>query len=193
MEAGTPSDGTLPKGLAYFSLALGAVEVLAPKLLSRTIGLEPQPAMMRALGLREIATGIGMLSLPGSPAGPGARVAGGCRGSGSACHGLELAFRYPQKAAHRAAGGRRGDGTRRVRHPQTDPATLRGRQKPGSQPDPDRATPRSADEREQWHACAFTPLATRHSPTNGVEVIRRSKHRSCRNFTLATFRREIST
>jgi len=76
MEAGTPSDGTLPKGLAYFSLALGAVEVLAPKLLSRTIGLEPQPAMMRALGLREIATGIGMLSLPGSPAGPGARVAG---------------------------------------------------------------------------------------------------------------------
>jgi hypothetical protein len=76
MEAGTPSDGTLPRALAYFSLALGAVEVLAPKLLSRAIGLEPQPTLMRALGVREIATGIGMLSLPGSPAGPGARVAG---------------------------------------------------------------------------------------------------------------------
>lgn len=62
--------------LAYFSLALGAVEVVAPKLLSHAIGLEPRPGLMRALGLREIATGLGMLSLPGSPAGPGARVAG---------------------------------------------------------------------------------------------------------------------
>jgi hypothetical protein len=76
MAAATRSDGTLPKGLAYFSLALGAVEVFAPNLLSRAIGLEPRPALMRALGLREIATGLGMLSLPGSPAGPGARVAG---------------------------------------------------------------------------------------------------------------------
>ncbi|HEX6398082.1 MAG TPA: hypothetical protein VFZ95_11705 [Steroidobacteraceae bacterium] len=64
------------KQLAYFSIALGAVELMAPNLLSRSIGLEPKPGMMRALGLREIATGLGMLSLPGSPAGPGARVAG---------------------------------------------------------------------------------------------------------------------
>jgi hypothetical protein len=76
MEASQRADGSLSKGLAYFSMALGAAEVLAPKLLSRAIGLEPRPALMRALGLREIATGIGMLSLPGSPAGPGARVAG---------------------------------------------------------------------------------------------------------------------
>jgi len=76
METRTRSDGTLPQGLAYFSLALGAMEVLAPNLLSRAIGLEPRPALMRALGLREIATGLGMLALPGSPAGPGTRVAG---------------------------------------------------------------------------------------------------------------------
>src|SRR4051812_461011 len=76
MEIQPRSDTALPKGLAYFSLVLGAAEVLAPNLLARAIGLEPQPALMRAFGLREIATGLGMLSLPGSPAGPGARVAG---------------------------------------------------------------------------------------------------------------------
>jgi len=62
--------------LAYFSIALGAVELMAPNLLSRAIGLEPRSGTMRALGLREIATGLGMLALPRSPAGPGARVAG---------------------------------------------------------------------------------------------------------------------
>jgi hypothetical protein len=66
----------MDKQLAYFSIALGAVELVAPNMLSRAIGLQPKPGLMRALGMREIATGLGMLSLPRSPAGPGARVAG---------------------------------------------------------------------------------------------------------------------
>lgn len=76
MESTNHVDQRLSTGLAIFSLALGATELLAPRLLSRAIGLEPKPGMMRALGLREIATGLGMLALPGSPAGPGARTAG---------------------------------------------------------------------------------------------------------------------
>jgi hypothetical protein len=69
-------ENRLPRRLAYFSLALGAVELIAPRLLSRAIGLQPQPTLMRALGLREIASGVGLLTLPGSAAAPGSRVVG---------------------------------------------------------------------------------------------------------------------
>src|SRR3954468_17524138 len=69
-------DRSLSAGLAMFSIALGTVELIAPRLLSRVIGLEPRPSTMRMLGLREIATGIGMLTRPSAPTGPAARVAG---------------------------------------------------------------------------------------------------------------------
>jgi len=62
--------------LAYFSLALGAMELVAPNLLSRAIGLRPKPGLVRTFGVREMATGLGMLTLPRSPARPGARLAG---------------------------------------------------------------------------------------------------------------------
>ncbi len=59
---------TMAQGLGWLSLALGTVEVLAPRAVSHTIGLRGQEALVRANGFREIATGIGILttSQPGS-------------------------------------------------------------------------------------------------------------------------------
>src|SRR5262245_52070928 len=69
-------DKGLSTGLALFSVGLGLVELIAPRALSRFIGLKPQPLVMRTLGMREIASGITMLARPESAAGPSSRVAG---------------------------------------------------------------------------------------------------------------------
>ncbi len=53
------------RGLGWFSIALGAVEVLAPHSLGRAIGVH-RPGLLQAFGLREIATGVGLLSQPRS-------------------------------------------------------------------------------------------------------------------------------
>jgi hypothetical protein len=52
----------LARGLGWFSIALGAAEVIAPKRLSRVLGLEGRETLIRAYGLREVATGIAILS-----------------------------------------------------------------------------------------------------------------------------------
>jgi uncharacterized membrane protein len=66
----------LVNGLGWFSIGLGLAELLAPRSVSRLIGVESHPTLMRLLGLREIATGLGLLSQvePGTWA--KARVAG---------------------------------------------------------------------------------------------------------------------
>jgi hypothetical protein len=63
--SGTSSLGTwdrLASGLGYFSLALGAVEVLAPRRFTRALGLDGHETLVRANGLREIGTGVVALS-----------------------------------------------------------------------------------------------------------------------------------
>ena len=65
------------RGLGWFSLGLGLVEVAAPNALARVLGARRRPALVRtAYGLREIAVGAGLLAT-GRP-GPWvwARVAG---------------------------------------------------------------------------------------------------------------------
>ncbi|HYP25401.1 MAG TPA: SRPBCC family protein [Blastocatellia bacterium] len=53
----------LATGLGWFSIGLGLAEILAPKGLSRLIGLEKNhPILLRVLGAREIMAGIGILS-----------------------------------------------------------------------------------------------------------------------------------
>jgi hypothetical protein len=52
----------LARGLGWFSIALGALEVLAPRSLARALGQEEQTGLVRACGVREIATGIGILT-----------------------------------------------------------------------------------------------------------------------------------
>lgn len=62
-----PSTEKLAVGLGWFSLALGAAEILAPQQLARFIGVPPTERatkMLRAYGVREIAAGLGILARP---------------------------------------------------------------------------------------------------------------------------------
>jgi len=52
----------LARGLGWFSIAIGLAELLAPRRLGRTIGAGDHPALMRLCGLREITSGIGILT-----------------------------------------------------------------------------------------------------------------------------------
>src|SRR5512140_3802102 len=61
----TPSAETahsMARGLGWFSIGLGVAEVLAPCALTRCLGMGGNEQLVRAYGLREIATGIGILS-----------------------------------------------------------------------------------------------------------------------------------
>jgi hypothetical protein len=52
----------LARGLGWFSIGLGLAEVLAPRGLTRALGLDGHERLVRAYGMREIATGIGILA-----------------------------------------------------------------------------------------------------------------------------------
>ncbi|MGO4573793.1 cyclase dehydrase [Microvirga sp. 2TAF3] len=56
------SADALARGLGWFSLALGAVELFGAKGVSRWLGMEQHEGLIRAYGAREIATGIGLLT-----------------------------------------------------------------------------------------------------------------------------------
>jgi hypothetical protein len=53
---------SLAQGLGWFSIALGLTEMLAPRSLTRSLGMEGHETLVQAYGLREIATGVGILS-----------------------------------------------------------------------------------------------------------------------------------
>jgi len=48
--------------LGWFSIGLGLTEVLAPRVLERFLGIKHQGLLIRLMGLREIASGVGILS-----------------------------------------------------------------------------------------------------------------------------------
>jgi uncharacterized membrane protein len=52
----------LTQFLGWFSIGLGLAELLAPKAVGRAIGVGDQPALLRLCGVREITSGLGMLS-----------------------------------------------------------------------------------------------------------------------------------
>lgn len=52
----------LSRGLGWLSICLGAAEVLGPRPIARTLGLQGSEKVVSGYGLREIATGIGILS-----------------------------------------------------------------------------------------------------------------------------------
>ena len=68
----------LATGLGWFSLGLGLAEILAPRTITRAVGLEGREGLVRAYGLREIAAGAGLLAAQGSERAPWmwGRVAG---------------------------------------------------------------------------------------------------------------------
>lgn len=62
------SADALAQGLGWFSLALGAAELAAPAFLARTLARPDDAPLFRAHGLREMATGIGILAARENPA-----------------------------------------------------------------------------------------------------------------------------
>ncbi len=57
------SPNRLARGLGWFSIGLGLAEVIAPRQLGRLIGIRKEHRfLMRVLGLREITSGIGLLT-----------------------------------------------------------------------------------------------------------------------------------
>lgn len=53
---------SLARTLGWFSIGLGLAELLAPKRVSGSIGLEKEAGLFRACGMREIASGVGILA-----------------------------------------------------------------------------------------------------------------------------------
>ena len=54
--------GQLATQLGWFSIALGAAELLATRPLARSLGMHGQEKLIRAYGVREIVKGIGILT-----------------------------------------------------------------------------------------------------------------------------------
>jgi hypothetical protein len=50
------------RNLGYFSIALGAAELIAPRAVCRAAGLNGMETLVRAYGAREIATGVAILT-----------------------------------------------------------------------------------------------------------------------------------
>src|SRR5690242_6661752 len=70
---------TLASALGWFSIGLGVAQVAAPRVVARLAGAQPSAdtlRLMRALGLREISSGIGILSGKRTGTWVRARVAG---------------------------------------------------------------------------------------------------------------------
>ena len=62
MEQTTDGSERVATALGWFSIGLGVAQVLAPREVSRLIGVGERNALMRACGVREIATGLGILT-----------------------------------------------------------------------------------------------------------------------------------
>jgi uncharacterized membrane protein len=71
-----PDDRMLGRILGLFSVGLGLAELLAPRAVGRAIGVGDHPAIIRMVGVREIVTGLGILSERAPGAWAWARVAG---------------------------------------------------------------------------------------------------------------------
>jgi hypothetical protein len=66
----------LAQGLAWFSIALGTIELLAARSVTRSLGMQGQETLVRAYGLREITKGVGILTAKDPTPWVWARVAG---------------------------------------------------------------------------------------------------------------------
>lgn len=66
----------LPRALGWFSIGLGAAEVIAPGMIARIVGARDNRKLIRAFGARELAAGVGLLATTWTTAWLWARVAG---------------------------------------------------------------------------------------------------------------------
>jgi uncharacterized membrane protein len=61
-NGGKSGSERLARGLAWFSIGLGLAQLLAPRAMGRLVGVRNHRALIAAVGVREIASGIGILS-----------------------------------------------------------------------------------------------------------------------------------
>jgi hypothetical protein len=52
----------LALGLGWFSIALGLAELIFPRRITKSLGMEGEEALVQAYGVREIVKGVGILS-----------------------------------------------------------------------------------------------------------------------------------
>lgn len=64
------------RGLGWFSIGLGAAEIVAGRGIGRALGMEDKGWLFRLFGVREAASGIAILGMENPRAGVWARVAG---------------------------------------------------------------------------------------------------------------------
>ena len=67
---------TMATALGWFSIALGAAELLAPKALAHWLGMRHGAPILKAYGARKIAAGVGILALRNKAPGVWSRLAG---------------------------------------------------------------------------------------------------------------------
>jgi hypothetical protein len=79
---------TVARGLGWFSIGLGLAESLMPQTMARAVGLEGKESLVRAFGLREIATGVGLLMARDPEPWVWGRVAGDALDLGALSAGL---------------------------------------------------------------------------------------------------------
>ncbi len=70
------SEEKLVLGLAWFSIGLGVAQLLAPRKISKSIGVDASPGLVRSFGAREVGTGLGILTRKKTGAWLWGRVAG---------------------------------------------------------------------------------------------------------------------
>ncbi len=73
----------LARGLGWFSLALGAAELLAARQLARRLGMPGRERLVTTYGLREIGTGLGILLSRDPAPWIGARLGGDALDAGT--------------------------------------------------------------------------------------------------------------
>lgn len=78
----------LARALGWLSIGLGVAELVAPGRIARTLGLEGKEGLIRAYGVRELASAVPTLSVD-KPLGLASRIAGDALDLGT----LALAFR----------------------------------------------------------------------------------------------------
>lgn len=94
-----------PRTLGWFSIGLGLAELLAPRGLSRFIGVRDHRPLVRVLGLREITSGVGILTRARPTGWLWSRVAGDA---------TDLALLRAAFRSYRARPGRLGVATAAV-------------------------------------------------------------------------------
>src|SRR4051794_6518495 len=75
-ETRAQKNNGLAMGLGWFSIGLGLAELIAPRALSRLIGVPNRPLILALLGLRELAAGVGILQKRNTAEWMWSRVAG---------------------------------------------------------------------------------------------------------------------